>query len=138
MFCVVPLSLWPQHTDIRTTPYIDQQLLPDPGPQPVYPFGSPSTQIQVLKDVWLYDAKNWLEVRNMNKALTKVLMKLLQRNHYRIQQGPPQRPYQTLWHHASVFLHNARRRQPHPEISQLYGHVGHVGRILLRDASQTH
>lgn len=41
------------------------------------PFGSSATQIQVISDIWLYDAKNWLKVRNMNKALTEVLMKLL-------------------------------------------------------------
>lgn len=77
LFCVVPLSLWPQHADIRTVTYVNQRLLPVPECQSVYPFGATVSHIQAIKDIWLYNAKNWLKVKNMNTALTDTLMKLL-------------------------------------------------------------
>ena len=77
LFCVVPCSLWPQHADVRTVPYIDQRLVPVPGHQLVYPFGASVAQFQETKALWLYDAKNWLKVKNINAALTEAFMKLL-------------------------------------------------------------
>ena len=77
LFCVVLLNRWNQHADPAVVPYIDQQLVPDPGAQPINHVGSSSTQIQALKDRWCFQAKKWLEIRNMNKALTEVLLKLL-------------------------------------------------------------
>lgn len=77
MFCVVPLNLWNHHLGLVVVPCINQTLVPDPGPTPTYPFEASRTQIQQIKDRWCFQAKNWLEIRNMNKALTYVLFKLL-------------------------------------------------------------
>ena len=77
LFCVVPLSLCLKHADIRTVSYVNQRLLPVPGRQPVYPFGATASHIQAIHDRWLYNAKNWLKVKNMNTTLTDTLMKLL-------------------------------------------------------------
>ena len=77
LFCGVPLNLWNQHVDPAVVPYTDQQLVPDPGAHHMCPFVALRTHIQVIKDIWCFQAKNWLEIRNTNKALISVLLKLL-------------------------------------------------------------
>ena len=58
-------------------PCVDQRLLPVPGRPQIYPFRVSVALVLEAKDGWLYEAKIWLKVKNINRAITEVLMKLL-------------------------------------------------------------
>ena len=118
MFVALPARLYSQYT---ATVYPTQQAYADPGIMPNYAATINATERATAKATYEHAKKNFLEVKNMNKALSEVFLQLI----------------------PSEYTHEfreARRRNPNQSFRQIfdnflatYGQVDAIDRKLNTD-----